>query len=121
MDQKSKILFTGIIITILLEIMFYVYLYYETILNNIGFVVLISFINLLTAFVYFQNAFLKERSIFKYRLFEVIVFIIIMSLLISFKIYYTAFKGIDSIVLTSLVLDLGITANLIKPLFYIKK
>lgn len=121
MDRKFKILFVGVILTLILEIMFYVYLFYDTFINNLGFSVAISFINLFVAYVYFQNAFLWEKSIFKYHLFEVVVFLLMISLLISFKIYYIVIKGIDSLIITSLILDLGISANIIKPLFYIKQ
>jgi len=116
MFNQRRFIVLGIIITFILEIMFYIYITQESFLDTIIGNILTGIINLLIAFAYFVSLILKKDSIFRYQLLAVIMFLFMMGILISFKIYYIVFKEFDFFTVTSLILDIGIIVNPFKQI-----
>lgn len=116
MFNQKRFIVLGIIITFILEIMFYIYITQESFLDTIIGNILTGIINLLIAFAYFVSLILKKDSIFRYQLLAVIMFLFMMGILISFKIYYIVFKEFDFFTVTSLILDIGIIVNPFKQI-----
>lgn len=116
MFNQRRFIVLGIIITFILEIMFYIYITQESFLDTIIGNILTGIINLLITFAYFVSLILKKDSIFRYQLLAVIMFLFMMGILISFKIYYIVFKEFDFFTVTSLILDIGIIVNPFKQI-----
>ncbi|MGI6711038.1 MAG: hypothetical protein ACOX4W_06350 [Bacilli bacterium] len=111
MLKYKWLIIIGVILTFVLEIFFYIYVLRESILDNIIISSLLGILNLVFACGYIINLFIKKETVFSYQLLSVILFIFIMGVLISFKIYYLIFKKFDFFLITSLILDLGIVVN----------
>ncbi len=111
MFKSRGFIISSVILTFALEIFFYIYVLRESILDNLEISIFVGILNLIFAFGYIINLFIKKENIFRYQLLSVIIFIFTIGVLISFKIYYIIFKEINFFLISSLVLDLGIVAN----------